>query len=452
MAEGGYDPKCRSISKNQPKFHQVCRYFLHGACNKGEQCSYVHDRSGAVPVENVCRYYQFGRCSYGNNCRYDHVKVNKHNTNSSASQHQAVANGTTSKGIESGNRVSNMVTLKKGGYKNSAQSTSKSKVDQSQWVKARDFVPGQKYHGAVSYSDAVHPLTYSSDIPSESTTVAREEALICPYYAQGACHFEEKCAYIHGDLCDMCGMPRLHPYDALQREAHQRECIADHEKDMELSFAIQASQDKECGICLEIVIDKDINCSSSDKRFGILENCNHCFCLSCIRQWRNSKSMTIQTHRACPTCRTHSDFVTPSKYWVECPEKKQQLINEYKEALSAKPCSYFKQGRGECPFNSKCFYRHALPDGTRVESNVVQRRRRTNADGQSAAEDEFSLWDFISRREEDTLMSLEDELSLVLLGLYQDSDDDDNNNSLFRYRYNFDLSDFDDSSSDSDFY
>ena len=29
-----------------------------------------------------------------------------------------------------------------------------------------------------------------------------------------------------------------------------------------------------------------------------------------------------------------------------------------------KPCQYFKQGKGECPFYDKCFYLHALPDGS----------------------------------------------------------------------------------------
>ena len=62
-----------------------------------------------------------------------------------------------------------------------------------------------------------------------------------------------------------------------------QECIKQHEKDMELSFAVARSRDKQCGICFEVVLDKP-----REQRFGILPNCNHCFCLECIRKWRQS--------------------------------------------------------------------------------------------------------------------------------------------------------------------
>ena len=55
---------------------------------------------------------------------------------------------------------------------------------------------------------------------------------------------------------------------------------------MELSFAIQRSKDKVCGICMDVVMDKK---PSSEARFGILSDCNHTFCLPCIRKWRQAK-------------------------------------------------------------------------------------------------------------------------------------------------------------------
>ena len=65
-----------------------------------------------------------------------------------------------------------------------------------------------------------------------------------------------------------------------------QECMEAHEKDMEHSFAVAASREKTCGICMDVVLEKE---PTSARRFGILENCNHCFCLSCIRQWRCAK-------------------------------------------------------------------------------------------------------------------------------------------------------------------
>lgn len=42
--------------------------------------------------------------------------------------------------------------------------------------------------------------------------------------------------------------------------------------------------------------------------------------------------------------------------------------------IRSKPCRYFDQGRGSCPFGSNCFYKHAFPDG-RLEEAQPQRRQ-----------------------------------------------------------------------------
>lgn len=46
---------------------------------------------------------------------------------------------------------------------------------------------------------------------------------------------------------------------------------------------------------------------------------------------------------------------------------------------STKDCKYFNKGRGKCPFGNKCFYLHALPDGTKTDVGPPVRHRR-NAD------------------------------------------------------------------------
>lgn len=170
-----------------------------------------------------------------------------------------------------------------------------------------------------------------------------------------------------------------------------------HEADMELSFAIQRSKEKSCGVCFETIMEK----SSREQRFGILPNCNHCFCLTCIRKWRQAKQFDNKIIRACPECRIPSDFVCPSMYWVDTKEEKEKLIRDYKGALryeiidnlflfervlichfsySTKDCKYFNKGRGKCPFGNKCFYLHALPDGTKKDVGPPVRQRRNTTD------------------------------------------------------------------------
>ena len=46
--------------------------------------------------------------------------------------------------------------------------------------------------------------------------------LLCPYAAAGHCYYEDGCPYLHGDLCDVCGLQVLHPHDPEQRKAHEK--------------------------------------------------------------------------------------------------------------------------------------------------------------------------------------------------------------------------------------
>jgi len=176
----------------------------------------------------------------------------------------------------------------------------------------------------------------------------------------------------------MCNLACLHPSDEKQREEHQQECMKLVEQDMEEAFATQRSIDKMCGICMEIVWEKENN---PDKRFGILENCNHVFCLQCIRKWRASKSYENKIVKACPECRVKSDFITPSKFWFEDQEDKKKIIQDYKTKLSQTACKYFKQGDGRCPFGNKCFYLHRYRDGTLADLPAPTKRHRYNRDG-----------------------------------------------------------------------
>ncbi len=138
-----------------------------------------------------------------------------------------------------------------------------------------------------SQSHSFHPLVvYNSSAP------------LCPYASHnidGICPYSEgQCHYLHGVICDLCGRPCLHPNDVEQQKQHREECIKEHEREMELSFAIQRSLDKACGICMDIVIEKD---PITERRFGILEKCSHIFCLSCIRKWRQTKQFDNRTIR-----------------------------------------------------------------------------------------------------------------------------------------------------------
>uniref|UniRef100_H3B5Y7 RING-type E3 ubiquitin transferase n=1 Tax=Latimeria chalumnae TaxID=7897 RepID=H3B5Y7_LATCH len=338
----------------------TCRYYMHGVCKEGINCRYSHELSSNKPP-TICKYYQKGCCVYGKFCRFDHVKPSKQEETNTPKPAKMTDSATTS----------TLAPLSK-----LAETDSKAVALPSyheDWINAVEFVPGQPY-----YARAAIPCT---EEPEQGLVIEEEyekqkvgeqlKKQLCPYATVGECRYGENCAYLHGDVCDMCGLRVLHPIDTAQRSQHIKSCIEAHEKDMELSFAVQRSKDMACGICMEVVYEK---ANPSDRRFGILSNCNHTYCLKCIRKWRSAKQFESKIIKSCPECRITSNFVIPSEYWVEEKEEKQKLIQKYKEAMSNKLCRYFDEGRGKCPFGGNCFYKHAYPDG-RLEEPQPQRRQ-----------------------------------------------------------------------------
>ena len=103
-------------------------------------------------------------------------------------------------------------------------------------------------------------------------------------------------------------------------------------KDGKLTY----ENDEECVICLELVL-------ATGKKFGILENCSHAFCLDCIRNWRATYDKKVKkTHyRTCPICRENSYLVIPSTRMIYEGELKDNLIDDYCEALYNIPCKHF---------------------------------------------------------------------------------------------------------------
>uniref|UniRef100_A0A8C5WX73 RING-type E3 ubiquitin transferase n=1 Tax=Laticauda laticaudata TaxID=8630 RepID=A0A8C5WX73_LATLA len=344
------------------------RYFMHGVCKEGDNCRYSHDlyttHSGMV-----CRYFQRGCCAYGDRCRYEHTKPLKREDTT-----------TVSPIAKTYPLASTDVTPSPGTLEVSSGETEDKELAAAgaraeDWVNAVEFIPGQPYFGRAAPSCTETPLqgmVIEEEYEKQQTSLEMKKQL-CPYAAVGECRYGENCVYIHGDICDMCGLQVLHPADAAQRSLHIKSCIEAHEKDMELSFAVQRSKDMVCGICMEVVYEK---ANPSERRFGILSNCNHTYCLKCIRKWRSAKQF------------------------------ESKIINN-------KPCRYFDEGRGSCPFGGNCFYKHAYPDGRREEPQ----RQKVGTSSRYRAQRRNRFWEFIEERESsDPFENDEDEVVTFELG------------------------------------
>jgi E3 ubiquitin-protein ligase makorin len=292
---------------------------------------------------------------------------------------------------------------------------SKSWAAPTNWAEAKEFVPKVKVEKPRSWAQVVNTgVTY----PGCELSIAEAESLLCPFYRVGECRYGVGCAYIHGQQCDYCGQAVLHPTHLDQRRGHLAECLQEHERDMELSFAVARSKEKTCGICMETVLDKP----KGEARFGILPNCTHCFCLPCIRKWRQAKQFEHKIIRACPECRQTSDYICPSRFWVETTEEKGRLLTDYKKNLGQKECKYFNKGVGECPFGNKCFYQHADKEGRTVDVGPPKKPlRRANADGNLTLVQRLLLYDFLEERDGQLVLPLD---FVELLDLYSDDSDE----------------------------
>ncbi|XP_074605257.1 E3 ubiquitin-protein ligase makorin-1-like [Brevipalpus obovatus] len=294
---------------------------------------------------------------------------------------------------------------------------------------AAEFVPKTPIQGA-TYADITRGDSNSADDGEADKRLLQ----LCPYARVSDHCPQADCVYLHGDKCDFCNCLCLHPFNNEQRNTHRDECIREHEKEMEQAFAIQRSTDKACGICMDIILDKEL---PVERRFGILESCDHIFCLSCIRKWRQTEQLDKKTIRSCPECRVFSSFVIPSQYWYDSGEEKDKLIANYKKALSQKPCKYFKQGQGQCPFAGACFYLHAYPDGRKAEEPPPTLRRRGNHSNNSSIRDVL-FWNYFEVRDGHELTTS----SLDLLDFFENIEEAFRSQDIFRSSDTEDESDF----------
>lgn len=234
------------------------------------------------------------------------------------------------------------------------------------------------------------PVNYEEMYTDEEPVYLSDGIALCPYYyTTGTCPYDQ-CEFVHGQQCAACLCFCITDDTRVQ---HELECVAGIEESLAQEQRLQQSLDIECGICYERVLDKS---KMAERRFGILEGCNHAFCLSCIRNWRHQGATTFNTVRKCPLCQVESHYVIPSSVFVTGGPEKEALIQQYQDSMAQKDCMHFRFGEGTCPFGSSCFYRHRNKDGS---AHVPEAPRfRLNASGDVEVVRPTMLSDYLADR------------------------------------------------------
>lgn len=235
--------------------------------------------------------------------------------------------------------------------------------------------PSLATNSTVTLTERSTPNSGSSDVSYSSSPAnpvhgfcqdvgQRKHESLCPFGMNGNCRYGAACRLLHGNPCPSCMKHVLHPFHtAEEHQAHIDDCISRH-----IKYSDDAPRQDEiaCGVCGERVMSK------KDPRFGLL-NCEHTFCLQCLRAWRSNSAVAgseANVIRACPICRCPSHFITPSAVWPANHEEKRRLISDYKKKLAQIPCKHFNYGEFSCPFGTSCFYMHSYRDGTKEEHHI----------------------------------------------------------------------------------
>ncbi|GFR67125.1 E3 ubiquitin-protein ligase makorin-1 [Elysia marginata] len=145
----------------------------------------------------------------------------------------------------------------------------------------------------------------------------------CRFSLRGRCRNGCRCSQFHATTVPSC----KHFQRGHCKVGQNCKCI--HVLD---SAQRERDEEQECSICFEKVLaNNEPSDDATTSKFGILPNCNHCFCLSCIRKWRTTGGGARAMRKTCPVCRTPSEFIVPSDHWIEDLEDKKKFIENFKK-------------------------------------------------------------------------------------------------------------------------
>ncbi|RLN86224.1 hypothetical protein BBJ28_00011656 [Nothophytophthora sp. Chile5] len=282
----------------------------------------------------------------------------------------------------------------------------------------RFFVLGKcRYGSHCTFSHAL-PLQASECAENEADGLSVAAAMVdCPFFLRGNCKYGDYCRLRHNAASPSTTLGGR-PYVAAAGRASTASPPPTNGAENQQEFT--------CGICFEDIVE-------SGKHFGLL-SCDHCFCLDCLRSWRQSKDLEVEVIRACPACRLPSNYIVPSLTFCT-GDAKRQVVAAYKGHLALRECKYFNGHLGSCPFGQHCFYAHRDSEGQDVKhldrprrSTKARRRGHTDEAALQLLQQYSHLFRFLETGDWDDFADLVDEDD----AFDQESDEDED-----EYGYDF---------------
>ncbi|KAG1707311.1 hypothetical protein DVH05_026503 [Phytophthora capsici] len=293
----------------------------------------------------------------------------------------------------------------------------------------RFFVLGKCRYGSRCTFSHTLPTQVSECAGDETESLSAAAALVdCPFFLRGNCKYGKHCRLRHNRAL-LSGAATVTSARSASRSG--RSFNSSYSEASAATTTVNNQQDFTCGICFDDIVQ-------SGKHFGLL-TCDHCFCLDCLRSWRQSKDMESEVIRACPACRLPSDFIVPSLIFVT-GEEKRKVVDTYKSHLALRECKYFNGLFGSCPFGPRCFYAHRDSQGLdvkhldRPKRSMKPRGRNGRHGGDAALQSLLQQYSHLFR-----FFEVADWDDFDLVGSMYDSDDsDDSDDDYFEYGFSDD--------------
>jgi hypothetical protein len=250
---------------------------------------------------------------------------------------------------------------------------------------------------------------------------------ICKFYPN--CWRGTSCKYLHTNL--NVNASEFEPHGKMSKTLETLPLVVTTEPSTEPTL------DLSCGICYE-----------KPSCYGILNLCNHLYCYSCVKEWRDLKSMG-DTRRTCPICRTLSSFFFPlsstqvinmkSLALADQEVAKEELRQIHLRKLKEKPCKFINKlppDSNFCPFKDSCHFSHLDTSGNLIPVRRDAFRRRGRAGRELTAQDIHSLTILFQQH-------------ILDAGIYSEEEDSDD---IHEFMGHEDLFDWEDDEDDEDDY